>query len=57
MKTEEMNRITANEIADKQALTLEAKGCLSDMIFVALQIVQKRGEILERQRQFKEPAE
>jgi hypothetical protein len=42
----ELNRETAREIANGIAIHREAQDCVAERIFTALQIAQKRGEIL-----------
>ena len=49
--TTEMNRKTAHELANSVALShKEAYECHEERIFNALQVAQKRGEVLERRR-------
>jgi len=45
---DEMNRKTAREISQNQALHKEAQDVLEERIFTALQIAEKRGEIVEK---------
>ena len=47
---DEMNRKTAREIAQNQALHKEAQDVLEERIFTALQIAEKRGEVVEKHR-------
>jgi len=47
---DEMNRKTAREIARNQALHKEAQDVLEERIFTALQIAEKRGEVVEKHR-------
>jgi len=44
--SETLNRATAHEIAQGIAIHKEAQDCVAERIFTALQIAQKRGEIL-----------
>lgn len=47
---DEMNRKTAHDIAQNQALHKEAQDVLEERIFTALQIAEKRGEVVEKHR-------
>jgi len=53
---DEMNRKTAREIAQNQALHKEAQDVLEERIFTALQIAEKRGEIVEKHSNATTPA-
>ena len=54
---DEMNRKTAREIAQNQALHKEAQDILGERIFTALQIAEKRGEIVEKRHSSNDKAQ